>query len=47
MFDPTLHLPLSLAMFDGIFHAPSGQELSWAEAAFTPREPTASTGSIA
>jgi len=28
MFDPTLHLPLSLAMFDGIFHAPSGQEIS-------------------
>ncbi|MDT7807146.1 MAG: hypothetical protein QOJ70_959 [Acidobacteriota bacterium] len=27
MFDPTLHLPLSLAMFDGIFHAPSGAEL--------------------
>jgi uncharacterized membrane protein len=28
MFDPTLHLPLSLAMFDGIFHAPSGAELA-------------------
>jgi uncharacterized membrane protein len=28
MFDPTLHLPLSLAMFDGIFHAPSGTELT-------------------
>jgi uncharacterized membrane protein len=28
MFDPTLHLPLSLAMFDGIFHAPSAQELT-------------------
>ncbi|HEX8687590.1 MAG TPA: urate hydroxylase PuuD [Pyrinomonadaceae bacterium] len=28
MFDPTLHLPLSLAMFDGIFHAPSGQEVA-------------------
>jgi uncharacterized membrane protein len=27
MFDPTLHLPISLAMFDGIFHAPSGAEL--------------------
>ena len=28
MFDPTLHLPLSPAMFQDIFHAPSGQELS-------------------
>ena len=28
MFDPTLHLPLSLSMFEGIFHAPSGQELT-------------------
>src|ERR1041384_5234693 len=28
MFEPTLHLPLSLAMFDGIFHAPSGQEIT-------------------
>lgn len=28
-------------------YAPSVQELSWAEAAFTPREPTTSTGSIA
>ena len=28
MFEPTLHLPLSLAMFDGIFHAPSGEELT-------------------
>src|SRR3954470_17742355 len=28
MFEPTLHLPLSLAMFDGIFHAPSGEELA-------------------
>jgi uncharacterized membrane protein len=27
MFD-TLHLPVSLAMFEGIFHAPSGQELT-------------------
>jgi uncharacterized membrane protein len=27
MFDPSLHLPVSLAMFDGIFHAPSGQEI--------------------
>ncbi|MDT5159449.1 MAG: hypothetical protein QOC61_567 [Acidobacteriota bacterium] len=27
MFDPTLHLPVSLAMFDGIFHAPSATEL--------------------
>lgn len=27
MFDPTLHLPLSLAMFQDIFHAPSGQEI--------------------
>ena len=27
MFEPTLHLPLSLAMFDGIFHAPSGAEI--------------------
>jgi uncharacterized membrane protein len=28
MFEPTLHLPVSLAMFDGIFHAPSGGELT-------------------
>ncbi|HJQ32108.1 MAG TPA: urate hydroxylase PuuD [Pyrinomonadaceae bacterium] len=28
MFDPTLHFPLSLAMFDGIFHAPSAQEIT-------------------
>jgi len=28
MFDPTLHLPLSLAMFQDIFHAPSGTELT-------------------
>jgi uncharacterized membrane protein len=28
MFDPTLHLPVSLAMFDGIFHSPSGTELT-------------------
>jgi uncharacterized membrane protein len=28
MFDPTLHLPVSLAMFDSIFHAPSGTELT-------------------
>ncbi|HEX8187159.1 MAG TPA: urate hydroxylase PuuD [Pyrinomonadaceae bacterium] len=27
MFDPTLHLPLSLAMFQDIFHAPSGSEI--------------------
>ena len=27
MFDPSLHLPLSLAMFQDIFHAPSGQEI--------------------
>jgi uncharacterized membrane protein len=27
MFDPSLHLPVSLAMFQDIFHAPSGQEL--------------------
>jgi len=27
MFEPTLHLPLSLAMFDGIFHAPSFEEI--------------------
>ena len=27
MFDPTLQLPLSLAMFQDIFHAPSGQEV--------------------
>lgn len=27
MFDPTLHLPVSLAMFQDIFHAPSGSEL--------------------
>ena len=27
MFDPTLQLPVSLAMFQDIFHAPSGQEL--------------------
>ena len=28
MFDPTLHLPVSLAMFQDIFHAPSGSELA-------------------
>jgi uncharacterized membrane protein len=28
MFDPTLHLPVSLAMFDGIFHSPSATELT-------------------
>jgi uncharacterized membrane protein len=28
MFEPTLHLPLSLAMFDGIFHAPDGTALT-------------------
>ena len=28
MFEPTLHLPLSLAMFDGIFHAPSAEEVT-------------------
>jgi uncharacterized membrane protein len=28
MFEPTLHLPVSLAMFEGIFHAPSGGELT-------------------
>src|SRR2546423_12399709 len=28
MFEPTLHLPAGLAMFDGIFHGPSGQELT-------------------
>lgn len=28
MFEPTLHLPLSLAMFDGIFHAPSAEEIT-------------------
>jgi uncharacterized membrane protein len=27
MFDPTLHLPVSLAMFQDIFHAPSGSEI--------------------
>jgi len=27
MFDPTLHLPMSLATFQDIFHAPSGQEI--------------------
>jgi len=27
MFDPTLHLPASLATFQDIFHAPSGQEI--------------------
>src|SRR5215210_1027616 len=27
MFDPTLHLPVNLAMFQDIFHAPSGQEI--------------------
>ncbi|MDT5267948.1 MAG: hypothetical protein QOH49_134 [Acidobacteriota bacterium] len=27
MFDPSLQLPLSLAMFDGIFHAPDAREL--------------------
>lgn len=28
MFEPTLHLPAGLAMFDSIFHAPSGSELT-------------------
>ena len=28
MFDPSLHLPVSLAMFDGIFHAPDARELA-------------------
>ena len=28
MFDPTLHLPVSLAMFQDIFHAPSGGDLT-------------------
>ena len=28
MFDPSLHLPVSLAMFQDIFHAPSGQEVA-------------------
>ncbi len=28
MFEPTLHLPASLALFDGIFHAPSAEELT-------------------
>src|SRR5918993_347593 len=27
MFDPALHLPVSLAMFQDIFHAPSGEEI--------------------
>ncbi|HEX8116205.1 MAG TPA: urate hydroxylase PuuD [Pyrinomonadaceae bacterium] len=27
MFDPTLHLPVSFAMWQDIFHAPSGQEI--------------------
>ena len=27
MFDPSLHLPVSLAMFQDIFHAPSGNEI--------------------
>lgn len=27
MFDPTLHLPVSLAMFQDIFHAPDGSEI--------------------
>ena len=27
MFDPSPHLPVSLAMFQDIFHAPSGQEI--------------------
>ena len=27
MFDPTLYLPVSLAMFQDIFHAPSGSEI--------------------
>jgi uncharacterized membrane protein len=27
MFDPSLHLPVSLAMSQDIFHAPSGQEI--------------------
>src|SRR5689334_3290853 len=28
MFEPTLHLPLSLAMFDGIFNAPDGEAIT-------------------
>ncbi len=28
MFDPTLHLPVSLAMFQDIFHAPDGSEIA-------------------
>lgn len=28
MFEPNLHLPVGLAMFDGLFHAPSGGELA-------------------
>jgi uncharacterized membrane protein len=28
MFDPTLHLPATLAMFQDIFHAPNGRELT-------------------
>ena len=28
MFEPTLHLPVSVAMFDGIFHSPTGGELT-------------------
>jgi uncharacterized membrane protein len=27
MFDPSLHLPVSLAMFQDIFHAPDGKEI--------------------
>lgn len=27
MFDPTLHLPISLGMFQDMFHAPSGTEI--------------------
>lgn len=28
MFDPTLHLPVSLAMFQDIFHVPDGSEIA-------------------
>lgn len=28
MFEPTLHLPLSFAMFDGIFNAPDGEAIT-------------------
>jgi uncharacterized membrane protein len=28
MFEPTMHLPASLAMFDGIFHSPDGEALT-------------------